>query len=294
MADTRLGFVGLGKMGAAMAARLIEQGFELTVWNRTPERAAPLLALGAQQANSPREVAANCDLLISVLSDDEAALSVYTADDGLLDAPPRGKLFIDMSTLRPETVVLIAGKATELGAAFLDSPVAGTIAPARDGQLIALVGGELKDLERARPVLDVLCRRIIHVGAQGQGALMKLVINLPLGVYWQALTEAIALGHAGGLSMDLMLDTISNSGASLAALPGQIPTILDPSISAKFDVETMRKDLTYVVAAAAAAGIDAPAASAALATYGKAVVAGYAKADAVAIISHSSQLLEQD
>ena len=288
---TSLGFVGLGKMGGAMAARLIEKGADLTVWNRTPKRIAPLAALGAHQADSLHDVAGGCEVVISIVSDDEAALSIYTEPGGLLDGARRGQLFIDMSTLRPETVLQIAGQARKLGASFLDSPVAGTIAPARQGQLVALVGGKREDLERAKPVLNLMCRRIIHAGDQGQGALLKLVVNLPLGVYWQALTEAIALGHEGGLSMNLMLDTISASGACLAALPAQIPTILDPDAGNNFDVETMRKDLTYVVGAATNAGIATPAAAAALATYHKAVDAGYAKDDAVAIVTHFSQML---
>ena len=281
-------------MGAAMAERLIEKGAALTVWNRTPERTDPAVALGAHRAESLQEVTERCEVVISIVSDDEAALSVYTDRGGLLDTTTHGKLFIDMSTLRPETVLQIAGQAQSVGAGFLDSPVAGTLAPARNGQLVALVGGEPEHLERARPILDALCRRIIHAGAQGQGALLKLVVNLPLGVYWQALTEAVALGHGGGLSMDLMLDTISNSGACLAALPGQIATILEPNAGNNFDVETMRKDLTYVVGAAKNAGIETPAAAAALATYRKAAGAGYAKDDAVTIVTHFDQMLGRD
>ena len=294
MAATRLGLVGLGKMGAAMAERLIEQGADLTVWNRTPARAAAIGALGAHRADNLQEVAERCEVVISIVSDDEAAEAVYTGPGGLLGTASDGKLFIDMSTLRPETVQRIAARALSQGAGFLDSPVAGTLAPARTGQLVALVGGTAEHVERAQPILAMLCRRVIHAGPQGQGALLKLVVNLPLGVYWQALTEAVALGHAGGLSLELMLDTISNSGACLAALPGQIDTILDPAAGNNFDVETMNKDLTYVVGAANEAGIEAPAASAALATYIKATGAGYAKDDAVAIVTHFQQMVGGD
>ena len=139
---------------------------------------------GAALAPSAAELAAQGDVVIVMLRDDTAALEVYSGEGGLLSQPATGKLFVEMSTLRPATVLKLAGLVRAAGGVFVEAPVSGTVGPAENGQLLALVGAEPEDLERARPQLEILCRRIIHAGPVGQGALLKLVINLPLAVYW--------------------------------------------------------------------------------------------------------------
>jgi 3-hydroxyisobutyrate dehydrogenase len=170
-----IGIAGLGKMGAAIAARLHETGEEVRVWNRSREKAE---ASGLPVADTPRDLAMRSDAIISVLFDAPALQAVYHGPDGPLSAA-RGKLFIEMSTVRPQTQEALAITIREAGGAFVECPVGGTTGPARSGQLLGLAGGEAADVERARPVLEKLCRRIEHMGSVGAGAAAKLAINLP-------------------------------------------------------------------------------------------------------------------
>ena len=287
-----IGFLGLGKMGAVMAPRFLAAGFPLTVWNRSTERTAPLAAAGARVAATPAAVAENAEIVISMLRDDDAARAVFSGTAGLLSTDVTGKLFIEMSTLRPATMRALAASCGQRGAAFIDAPVSGTVGPATDGMLMALAGGSEADLERARPALAVLTRRIVHAGPVGQGALLKLVLNLPLAVYWQSLAEAAALGRAGGLSLDLVLDAMKDSGGAIRVLPLKIPLILEGSDYAAFDIATMEKDATAIVEAGAELGVPMPAAGAALAAYAEARAAGLGAADAVAIVRRLADTIE--
>jgi len=279
-----IGFIGLGKMGAVMAPRFLDAGFELTVWNRSAVRAQPLLAAGAALAASPAQVAEAADVVITMLRDDAAAEQVFLGQQGLLATEVAGKLFIEMSTLRPQTARALAMRCADQGAAFIDAPVSGTVGPAKEGKLMALVGGSDADIERAQPVLAVLTRRIVHAGPVGQGAMLKLVLNLPLAVYWQSLAEAAALGRAGGLDLATILDAMADSGAAARVLPAKIPLILKGSDHAAFDVATMEKDAKSILATGADFGVPMPTTSAALSTYSSAHAAGLGAADAVSII----------
>ncbi len=283
-----VGFLGLGKMGAVMAPRFIAAGFPLTVWNRDAAKTKPLADAGADVATSPADVAAAADVVITMLRDDAAAEQVFLGQHGLLSAEVVGKLFIEMSTLRPATARALAERCAQRGAAFIDAPVSGTVAPAKEGKLMALVGGDAAAVERARPVLDVLTRRIVHAGSVGQGDMLKLVLNLPLAVYWQSLAEAAALGKAGGLDLATMLDAMADSGAAIKVLPLKVPLIIAGSDYAAFDIATMEKDAKSIVETGAAFGVPMPTISAALASYAAANAEGLGAADAVAIVRRLS------
>jgi 3-hydroxyisobutyrate dehydrogenase len=166
--------------------------------------------------------------------------------------------------------------------------VSGTVGPAREGKLMTLVGGSSAALERARPVLEVMTRRIVHAGPVGQGALLKLALNLQLAVYWQALGEAAALGVAGGLDLATILDAMADSGASARVLAPKIPLILEGSADVAFDVATMEKDARSILASGDAFGVPMPTVSAALSSYTAAREAGLGAADAVAIVRYLS------
>ncbi len=170
----QIGIAGLGRMGAAIAGRLIEAGHTLSVWNRSPEKAGPLEAAGAALARSPGELAAKVGTVITILTDAAAIETVYDGPSGLLSGKVAGKLFIEMSTVRPQTEIDLAGRVRAKGAGFVECPVGGTVGPARQGKLIGLMGAEEDDAARARPILAQLCRRLEHVGPVGNGALMKL------------------------------------------------------------------------------------------------------------------------
>src|SRR6266849_4970938 len=201
----KIGMAGTGRIGAAIAQRLAGRGHEVKVWNRTAGKAR---GLGLEVADSATRLAEVSETLISILTDAAAVESVYGQ---LLAGDVKGKLFIEMSTVRPETERRLAEKVRAKGAAFVECPVGGTVGPAKDGKLFGFAGGEAADVARARPLLDQMCRRVEHVGPVGAGASMKLAINLPLMVFWQAFGEALSLCEPLGIDparlMDIFADT---------------------------------------------------------------------------------------
>lgn len=259
----RIGIAGLGRMGAAIGARLMEVGHQLSVWNRSAAKAKALADAGAKVAASPRELASGVETVITVLSDAAAIDQVYGGPSGLLAGDVKGKLFVDMSTVRPETVIALAAKVRAKEAAFVDCPVGGSVAPARQGKLFGLMGAEPADAARARPILEQLCRRLEHVGPVGAGATMKLAINLPLMVYWQALGEALAISRRLGVDpvrlMDIFADT--SGGANVLKTRGpKLAAMLkgDDSDPVTFDIDSSVKDLRTMVAEGKALGVELP------------------------------------
>ncbi len=285
----RIGIAGLGRMGAAIAARLLETGEQVAVWNRSPGKAEALVAQGASVAATPAALAAGCDAIITMLTDAAAIEAVYGGPEGLLAAGGgTGKLFIDMSTVRPETAAALAERVRAAGGAFMECPVGGTTGPARQGRLLGLAGGAAEDVARARPVLDRLCRRVEHVGPVGAGASMKLAINLPLALYYQALGEAVTLcrhlGHDPAWLMDLFADTTGGSNVLKVRGPGIAKALAgdDPGPPG-FDVDGIRKDMRTMLEEAAARGTSLPLTRAALAVYDEAAAAGWGGRDGAAL-----------
>ncbi|MEI6025571.1 MAG: NAD(P)-dependent oxidoreductase [Betaproteobacteria bacterium] len=280
----RIGLAGAGKMGSAMARRLMASGQSVTVWNRTVARAQGLLDEGAAWAASPAELAATCDVVLTMLLDDAALDEVYLGTDGLLSVAVPGRLFIDMSTVAPAQPQQIGARVQAAGARFLECPVGGSVGPAREGRLLGFVGGAAEDLALARPVLELLCRRIEHVGPWGAGATMKLAINLPLMVYWQTLSEALSLVKPLGLDparvVDILADTsggpnmLKVRGAAIAqALAGT------GSGAVSVDVATMRKDLRAMLAQAGELQARLPLTELTLRTFEQAAAQGLDAAD---------------
>src|SRR5256886_14316087 len=165
-------------MGAAIGERMIGLGHELAVWNRTAEKPRALAAAGAKVAATPSQLASSSEAIVTILTDAAAIDAAYRGKSGLLSADVSGKLFIEMSTVRPETERALAADVRRKGAAMVECPVGGTIGPAREGKLFGFVGGDAADVARARSLLEQMCRRIEHVGPVGTGASMKLAINL--------------------------------------------------------------------------------------------------------------------
>lgn len=210
MTQSLIGVCGMGRMGAAMAERLLSVGHKVMVWNRDPARCAPLVAAWAAMARTPADLTAACDTIITMLFDGAAVAAVYPQ---LLQGDARGKLLIEMSTIGPEACRAVAQKVQAAGADFVECPVGGTVGRARDGKLLGLVGGTQAALDRPRPILEQLCRRIEHAGPVGAGSRLKLAVNLPLLVYWQALGEAMGLVTDLDMTPDQLADT---SGAPMA------------------------------------------------------------------------------
>ena len=280
----KIGVAGTGKMGAAIASRLMSLGHDITVWNRTAEKTKTLAAAGAKVAATPTQLAASSDLIISILTNAAAIAAAYHGKEGLLADDVAGKLFVEMSTVRPETEKALAASVREKGAALIDCPVGGTVGPALGGKLFGFVGGETADVARAKPVLDQICRRVEHVGAVGAGASMKLAINLPLLVYWQSLGEALSLCKPLGLDPARLVDIISDTsgapnvlkvrGASVvAALRGEDTGPIT------FDVDSVRKDLQTMMEEAQALGRRLPVVERALECFDQAAHEGLGAKD---------------
>jgi 3-hydroxyisobutyrate dehydrogenase len=281
-----IGLCGMGKMGAAMAQRLITVGHAVTVWNRDVAKCAPLVALGAKTAATPSALVAANDIVITMLLNDAALESVYLGADGLLSGAVSGKLLIDMSTVLPTTQEAMGAAARAKGAGYVECPVGGTVGPARDGKLLGLVGGNAADVARAMPVLEQLCRRVEHVGAVGNGARMKLAVNLPLMVYWQALGEALAICQPLGLPPERLIDILSDTSGTPAAMKMRGPDIAKllagQTIGAPaFDVGAARKDLGIMVDVGLANGVAMPVTAATLGCFMGAEEQGLANADAI-------------
>lgn len=266
----RIGIAGIGKMGAAIAARLIELGHDVAVWNRTPEKAKAVA--GATAVSTPAELPRRCDAVITILTDTAALDAVYKGQSGLLTADISGKLFIEMSTVLPETEIALAEIVRANGGAFVECPVGGSTGPARQGKLIGLMGAEDADAARARPILEQLCRRLEHAGPVGCGALLKFTVNLPLMVYWQALGEALALARTVRLDPARLMDLLSETSGGpnvLKARGAGVASMLKGGDAGPvtFDVDGGIKDMHSMLAAAEVRGIELPLVARALACY---------------------------
>jgi 3-hydroxyisobutyrate dehydrogenase len=280
----QIGLAGTGKMGSALARRLLACGHPVKVWNRTAARAQPLLDGGATWAHTPKALTQGCGLVISMLTDEAALDEVYGGEDGLLRGEVAGLLFIDMSTVRPAKPRAIGAKVAAAGARFLECPVGGSVGPAAEGKLLGFVGGEAQDLARAREVLAQLCRRVEHVGDLGAGATMKLAINLPLMVYWQTLSEALSLLQPLGLDPARVVDILADTSGGPNMLKNRGPMIAkalagssDGSVSV--DLATMSKDLRAMLEQAALGHYRLPLAALTLQTFEQASAQGLAAAD---------------
>ena len=274
-------------MGAVMAPLFLQAGHQLTVYNRDPKKATALVDQGAKLAYSPQQACDSSDFIFTMLSDDKAIQSVFFDNKGLLSTDVTGKLFIDMSTLQVETVKILSDAVIKQGADFIDAPVSGTVAPAAEGKLMFFCGGEAAVIERATPLLEILSRRIIHAGDIGSGALLKLVVNLPLAVYWQSLAEAVRLGSSGGLNEELMLDAIADSSAALAVLSMKIPTILGADLPVAFDMKSMKKDLNSILTTAQQLNLELPTTASTLRSYSEAIEKGdMGDKDAVTVVNY--------
>jgi 3-hydroxyisobutyrate dehydrogenase-like beta-hydroxyacid dehydrogenase len=287
----RIGFAGLGRMGQAMAGRLLAAGFPLAVYNRTRAKAEDLLARGAAWAGTPAALADGADIILTILTDDRAVEHVYSGEQGLLSGDCAGKLFVEMSTIRTSTIQSLRPLVEARGARLLDAPVSGTLEPARQGQLLGMVGGLDEDLERAQPALEVLCRRVVHMGPSGSGTTMKLVLNMPMAIFWAGLAEAMAMGNQFGLDRARMLDVYLDSPVALPALRAKAPPLLGAPHEVAFDVTGVRKDLLAMVATGQDAGVPTPAGSAALALFAAATAAGYGERDLIAVVEYMLELV---
>jgi 3-hydroxyisobutyrate dehydrogenase len=290
----KIGVCGTGRMGSSIAQRLMSVGHEVGVWNRNSAKTKPLVDAGAKLFASPAELVEGCDVSIVMLLNDAATEAVYHMPHGILKARLAGKLVIDMSTVRPDTMKSAGTAALQGGAAFVECPVGGSTAPAKEGKLLGLVGGTKADVARAMPILEQLCRRIEHVGELGSGSMMKLAVNLPLLVYWQALGEALTICKPLHLPAERLIDILTDTSGAPAAMKGRGPVIAKvlggaPLGATAFGLNAAKKDLACAVQFAASLHAELPVTASALACYEEAEAAGLGDADATAVSTRWGQ-----
>ncbi|MCM3338398.1 NAD(P)-dependent oxidoreductase [Paenibacillus sp. MER TA 81-3] len=235
--------LGLGTMGAPMAANLIRTGFAVTVYNRTPEKAKPLQALGAAAASTPQEAAGHADVVITMVSDDRSIDAIYYGTDGLMTNIREGQIIIDCSTISPVLVKRLAADCQQRGAQFLDAPVTGSKPAAVDGTLVFMVGGDAEALQAAMPVLEAMGRKIVHMGPTGSGSITKLAHNTIVGINNAALAEGFSIVAKAGVNPSAFLDVVKNgsAGSKAAELKGE--KIIAGDFDNQFSLQLMLKDL---------------------------------------------------
>lgn len=285
--ELRVGVAGLGRMGSAIAARLLERGFPLNVWNRTSARADALVARGAHRAASAAALAATSNLVITSLTDDVGLEQVYLGTNGLLEPAHEDCLFVDTSTVLPQTAIALASNVAARGGRFVDAPVLGTVTPARQGTLIAMVGGATPDVERARTVLDHIAKVVHHVGPVGAGMAMKLAVNIPLVTYWAAMADSFALIRARGLDEQQLISIISESPAALAQLTLKLPVLRGESTEVGFDIDGVVELCGAMEQLARAEEVRLATIDAARALYAAAAEAGWGARDVAAVARYS-------
>jgi 3-hydroxyisobutyrate dehydrogenase len=284
----KIGICGTGRMGSAIAQRLMSVGHEIRVWNRNTAKTKTLVDAGAKSCGSPAELVEACEATVVMLLNDAATEAVHRAPNGILKAKLAGKLVIDMSTIRPETMKSNGASVLQQGAAFVECPVGGTVGPAKEGRLLGLVGGATQDVTRAMPILEQMCRRIEHVGELGSGSMMKLAVNLPLLVYWQALGEALTICKPLNLPAERLIDILTDTSGAPTAMKGRGPAIAKVLGGATlgetaFGLSAAKKDLATAVHFAATLPAELPVTASAVACYEEAEAAGLGDADATAI-----------
>ena len=290
----KIGICGTGRMGSSIAQRLMSVGHQVAVWNRNSAKTKPLTDAGALLFASPAELAEGCEAIVVMLLNDAASEVVYRGPGGILQAKLTGKLVIDMSTVRPDTMISIGHSVSRQGAAFVECPVGGSVGPAKEGKLFGLVGGNDADVARAMPVLEQMCRRIEHVGELGSGATMKLAVNLPLLVYWQALGEGLAICKPLKIAPDRLIDILSDTAGTPTAMKGRGPAIAkvlagSPPGETAFGLGAAKKDLATAVQFAASIGAELPVTASAVACFEEAEAAGLGEADATTIAARWAQ-----
>ncbi len=239
----KIGFIGLGIMGSGMAANLVKKGFDITVYNRTRSKEQKLISLGAKSANSLKEFARNCEILITMLSEPDAVQEFALGENGFLKFMNKCSVWIDCSTVNPSFTLKAAKKADEFDLRFLDAPVAGSKIPAETGNLIFYVGGDKNDFEYVKPILEAMGRLIIYMGGNGMGSAMKIVNNILLGSSMLAFSEALFLGEKLGISKEKILEILPGGPVTAPFISLKKEKLLNEEFGTEFPLQWMQKDL---------------------------------------------------
>lgn len=289
-----VGFLGLGIMGKAMSINLIRSGFKLTVWNRTLSKCDELVELGASIGETPAAVVKKCKYTIAMLSDPSVALSVVFDKDGVLEQICHGKGYIDMSTVGADTSSKISEAITSKGGSFLEAPVSGSKKPAEDGQLVILAAGEKALYDEAIPAFDIMGKKSFFLGQVGNGAKMKLVVNMIMGSMMNAFSEGLVLADRSGLNPHTLLDVLDLGGIANPMFRLKGPTMIQNNYSPAFPLKHQQKDMRLALALGDENAVSMPVAAAANEAFKKARSLGLGDLDFSAVyetvktLEHSS------
>ena len=281
MKNIQLGWVGLGNMGNPMVLNLLKAGFEISVFNRTKDKETPLLAAGAKSASSLQELMAMSDVVVTMLSNDEAVKEVFEGPSGLLSKANSEKTIINMSTVAPETSRYLNTICNQHQVQFIDAPVSGSVKPAQDGTLVILVGATADNYEKVKPIFDILGKIAIHVGEPGVASSAKLAINYLLGLNLQGIAETVLFAEKNGVSKGDMLNIINQGACGNGITNIKTPSILSDTYPAAFALKYLVKDLGL----AKAAGLDSPLIHPLYDSYATAEKEGLGDQDVMAIIT---------
>jgi len=253
-----LGYVGLGVMGSAITHRLLDAGHAVTVWNRTREKAEPLLDAGASWAESPRAVAERSDVVFTMVTNTAAVQAVTEGADGILAGLAPGKLYADMSTASPANTRLLAEKVAAAGAQMLDAPVSGTSITVEQGKASLMVGGDDDAFARAKPVLEAIAPRVYHMGPSGSAVTMKIAINLSLAVQMLAFSEGVLLAEKSGIARERVVEAMLGSVIASPMVAYRGPLVLGHPDEVWFDCHMMQKDMNLALELGREVGVPLP------------------------------------
>jgi 3-hydroxyisobutyrate dehydrogenase/2-hydroxy-3-oxopropionate reductase len=260
LAETTVAVIGAGRMGSAMATRLASRGAQVVVFNRTRSRADELAGrIRARTAATPAEAAADADVVITMVADEDAVVGLYRQRDGILDGLTARTVAVDMSTVLPDTIRSLESDVRARGAGILDAPVSGSVPLVVAGTLTILVGGNEADLDRARPVFEAMSRRIFHLGPLGAGATIKLAVNDIVFALGGALAEALVLAEKAGVDRAVAYDVFADSTVASPFVGYKRDAFVDPDHApVGFSVDLARKDLGLILELARRVGTDMP------------------------------------
>jgi len=282
MSTLHIGWIGLGNMGTPIVKNLLKAGNKVTVFNRTKEKEQPVVEAGAEAADSPAQLAERCDIVFTMVSNDEAVKEVYTGEKGILSNQNRGKLAIDMSTISPATSRLIAQACNAKEMEFLDAPVSGSVKPAQDGTLIIMVGGPETAYQKAKSFFDVIGKLSLLLGDHGSGSAAKLAINYLLGLNLQGLAETVLFAQQNGIKTEDMLTIINEGACGNGITKGKAASIVQNEFPAAFALKLLAKDLRL----AKETGLDMPLFPPLLQSFQNALEEGLGEEDVMAIITY--------
>jgi 3-hydroxyisobutyrate dehydrogenase-like beta-hydroxyacid dehydrogenase len=242
-----LGYVGLGVMGSSVTRRLLDAGHTVHVWNRTREKAEPLLEAGAQWAGSPREVAERAEIVFTMVTNTAAVRAVFEGDEGILAGLAPGKIYIDMSTASPANSRTLAEQVEAAGAQMLDSPVSGTSITVDQGKASLMVGGDADAFERAKPILEAIGPKVFHMGGNGTAVGLKIAINLSLAVQMLAFSEGVLLAEKSGIDRERVVEAMLASVIASPMVAYRGPLVLGHPDEVWFDCHMMQKDMNLAL-----------------------------------------------